>query len=304
MNFSALKKSRGKGFDKLRENTAQALSGKQENRSDDRFWSPTVDKAGNGYAVLRFLPSKDCDIPYVQQWSHGFKGPTGQWYIELSRTTLGEEDPVAEYNSKLWNSGEEDEARKQKRRLHYIANVLVVKDQGNPDNEGKVFLYKFGKKIFEKLNAAMNPEFEDEEAMNPFDMWEGAPFRLKIRKVEGYRNYDKSDFGEPEPIFEDDDELEALYNKTYNVEELNDPKNFKSYDELKARMERVLGLGVSRKVEEDESPFKDDDEVEEAPKQKSKPPTKTKAKKAPAEPSDDEDEDIDALMAELEGADD
>jgi len=187
------------------------------------------------------------DLPWVRYWDHGFKGPTGMWYIENSLTSIGQTDPVGELNSRLWNSGiesDKDRARDQKRRLHYVVNALVVSDPSNPDNEGKVFLYKFGKKIFDKIMDVMQPSFADEQAVNPFDFWEGADFKLKIRQVEGYRNYDKSEFASPSPLSDDDSELEAIYGKLNSLTEFTDPKNYKSYDELKAKLMRVLGEEV------------------------------------------------------------
>jgi hypothetical protein len=218
---------------------------------EDNFWKPEVDKAGNGYAVIRFLPQPSVDgddaLPWAKVFNHGFQGPGG-WYIENSLTTLGQKDPVSEYNSQLWNSGIEankEIARKQKRRLSYIANIYVVEDSKNPQNEGKVFLYKFGKKIFDKINEAMNPAFEDEKAINPFDMWAGANFKLKIRKVEGYQNYDKSEFESSSALLDDDEKLEAIWKKEYSLKEFLAPENFKPYDELKARLDKVLGLDGS-----------------------------------------------------------
>lgn len=189
-------------------NAAEKLgSNNKKSNADERFWKPTVDKSQNGSAIIRFLPAPaNEDVPFVRYWDHGFQGPGG-WYIEKSLTTIGQDDPVSEYNSKLWNSGRDEDketARKQKRRLHYISNVLVIKDPGNPDNEGKVFLYEYGKKIFDMINSSMHPEFEDEEAVNPFDLWEGSNFRLRIRQVEGYRNYDKSSFDEPTALSTDE----------------------------------------------------------------------------------------------------
>jgi hypothetical protein len=227
---------------------AEKVNGGGEKKSyqDDRVWKPTVDKAGNGYAVLRFLPAAEGqELPWVRYWDHGFKGPTGLWYIENSLTSIGQPDPVGELNSRLWNSGiesDKDKARDQKRRLHYVANVLVVSDPSNPDNEGKVFLYKFGKKIFDKIMDLMQPSFADEKAVNPFDFWEGADFKLKIRNVEGYRNYDKSEFGSPEALYgADEPKLEQVYNNLHNLSEFTDPKNYKTYDELKTKLSRVLG---------------------------------------------------------------
>lgn len=244
-SFAALKSNRKSSLEALISETTKASAGPGEARPDDNLWKPEVDKAGNGYAVIRFLPAPEGeDLPWVRMFNHGFQGPGG-WYIENSLTTLNKKDPVSEYNSMLWNSGIEsnkDQVRKQKRRLNYYANILVVKDPANPANEGKVFLYKFGKKIFDKLNEAMNPEFEDESPMNPFDMWEGADFKLKIRNVEGYRNYDKSEFDSPSAISDNDEDLERIWKSEYSLQELVDPKNFKSYEELKAKMNRVLGL--------------------------------------------------------------
>jgi hypothetical protein len=213
------------------------------------MWYPNVDKAGNGYAVIRFLPPPQGeDMPFVRLFEHGFKGPTGSWYIENSLTTIGKQDPVGELNSQLWNSGldsDKEVARAQKRKLNFISNVYIIKDEQNPENEGKVVLYKYGKKIFDKLNEAMNPEFADEEAMNPFDLWAGANFKLKIRNVEGYRNYDKSEFAKAGPLSDDDSEMEKIWKKTYPLQDFIDPKNFKTYDELKAKLNKVLGTDNS-----------------------------------------------------------
>ncbi len=244
MDFSKLKSLSGKKSLEQLTNSVSKLNGGEGRSSDDRFWTPTVDKAGNGYAVIRFLPAPAGeDDPFVRVFDHGFQGPGG-WYIENSLTTIGKEDPVSEYNSKLWNSGSETNkeiARKQKRRLHYISNIFVVTDSGNPANEGKVFLFKYGKKIFDKLNEAMTPQFADEEAVNPFDLWSGANFKLKIRNVENFRNYDKSEFDKSKPLHSDDDVLESIWKKEYSLQEFLDPKNFKSYEELKAKLTRVLG---------------------------------------------------------------
>ena len=246
--FAELRKSRAKDLEKLTEkvNKLNDKSSEKKSYEDDRFWKPVVDKAGNGMAVIRFLPAAEGeDMPWVQLFSHSFQGPTGQWYIENSLTTLNKKDPVSEYNTQLWNSGieaDKETARKQKRKLQYISNVYVVKDPSNPDNEGKVFLFKFGKKIFDKLNDLMNPEFEDETPVNPFDLWEGANFKLKIRKVEGYQNYDKSEFDSPAALSEDDDELERIWKAQHKLSEFISESNFKSYDELKAKLNKVLNL--------------------------------------------------------------
>ena len=241
---------RSSNLDKLSK-AIEKLNTAESPTKEDNFWKPEVDKAGNGYAVIRFLPQPSVDgddaLPWAKVFNHGFQGPGG-WYIENSLTTLGQKDPVSEYNSQLWNSGIEankEVARKQKRRLSYIANIYVVEDSKNPQNEGKVFLYKFGKKIFDKITEAMNPAFEDEKAVNPFDLWVGANFKLKIRKVEGYQNYDKSEFESPSPLLSDDEKLEAIWKKEYSLKEFLAPENFKSYDELKARLDKVLGLDGS-----------------------------------------------------------
>ena len=214
--------------------------------SDDRYWRPELDKSGNGYAVVRFLPAPEGeDLPWARIWNHGFQGPGG-WYIENSLTTLGQKDPVSEHNSTLWNSGIEankEVARKQKRRLNYTANVYVLKDPAHPENEGTIKLYRFGKKIFDKINDLMNPEFEDESPVNPFDLWAGANFKMKIRKVEGYSNYDKSEFEASSALLEDDDKMEEIWKSENSLKELVSEDKFKTFDELKTKLERVLGLG-------------------------------------------------------------
>ena len=212
--------------------------------ADERLWKPEMDKTGNGYAVIRFLPAPNGeDLPWVKMYSHAFQGPGG-WYIENSLTTNGGKDPVSEYNRELWNSGNEadkDTVRKQKRKLSYYANIYVVQDKANPGNEGKVFLYKFGKKIFDKIMEAMQPEFEDETPINPFDFWQGANFKLKLKKVAGYWNYDSSEFDRPSPLLDDDDALEALWKKQYSLSALTAPDQFKTYEQLETRLKMVLG---------------------------------------------------------------
>ena len=248
MSLENLKSMRGSSIDKLVQ-AAEAVSTKAETKSydDDRFWKPTRDKAGNGYAVVRFLPAKEGeDLPWVRYWDHGFKGPTGLWYIENSLTSIGQDDPVSESNSVLWNSGRDEDkalARERKRRLHYISNVLVVSDPENPQNEGKVFLYQFGKKIFDKIMDVMQPQFADEQPVNPYDFWEGADFKIKIRKVEGWVNYDKSEFSKPAALFEGDEaRLTEVYDKLYSLQDFLKPENYKTYDELKMKLNRVLGV--------------------------------------------------------------
>ena len=258
MSLASLKK-KSSSIDKLTKELGKLKGGTSS--KDDRFWQPEVDKAGNGYAVIRFLDAPFVDgedaMPWVQVFNHGFQGPGG-WLIENCLTSINKQCPVCEHNSSLWNSGIEsnkDIVRKQKRKLTYIANVLVVKDAADPSNEGKVFLYKFGKKIFDKVQAMLEPEFEDETAINPFNFWEGANLKLKIRKVEGYRNYDKSEFDSPSPVSEDDAEIERLWKASHSLKGFLDPKEFMPYDEMKAKLNRVLGLAgaakPTRTVEED-----------------------------------------------------
>jgi hypothetical protein len=244
MSFSDLKKqsSLGSLTQKLVKEVEKQNGG--GGGQDDRLWKPEMDKTGNGYAVIRFLPAPDGeDLPWVKLFSHAFQGPGG-WYIENSLTTIGGKDPIGELNRELWNSGSEsdkDIARKQKRKLSFYANIYVVQDKANPQNEGKVFLYKFGKKIFDKIMEAMQPEFEDETAINPFDFWQGANFKLKLKKVAGYWNYDASEFASPSPLLDDDDAMEAIWKKQYSLTAHVAPDQFKSYDELKKRLDYVLG---------------------------------------------------------------
>ena len=223
---------------------------------DDRLWKLEVDKGGNGYAVIRFLPAPNGeDLPFVKLYSHAFQGPGG-WFIENSLTTLGQKDPVSEYNSLLWNNGTDagkDAARKQKRKLTYISNIYVVKDPANPQNEGQVMLYKYGKKIFDKLTAAMQPEFEDEEAIDPFDFWQGANFKLKAKNVAGYRNYDSSEFAAQSALLDDDDAMEGIWKKQFSLEEFVAPDQFKSYDELKTRLDYVLGNKGTTRFQDQET---------------------------------------------------
>ena len=248
MSLASLK--RKNNLDSLLD-AAQKENAPQEKKSyvDERLWRPQLDKSGNGYAVIRFLPPCDGEnLPWAKLWSHAFQGPTGQWYIENSLPTLSQKDPVSEHNTRLWNSGVESDkeiARKQKRKLQYYSNIYVVSDTKNPDNEGKVFLYRFGKKIFDKLMEAMQPAFEDETPINPFDFWTGANFKLKIRKVDGYWNYDKSEFDNVSTLSDDDDELEKVYKSQYSLDEFTAPTNFKSYDELKTRLDMVLSGTVA-----------------------------------------------------------
>ena len=248
MSLDTLKKS--SSLDKLL-NAVKEDSAPQDKKSykDDRLWKPVLDKAGNGYAVIRFLPAVDGeDLPWAKVWNHAFQGPTGQWYIENSLTTISQKDPVSEHNTRLWNTGLESDkeiARKQKRKLQYFSNIYVVSDSKHPENDGKVFLYRYGKKIFDKVMEAMQPAFEDEKAINPFDFWEGANFKLKVRKVDGFWNYDKSEFADVSPLLKDDDAIEEVWKRQYPLAEHTAATNFKSYDELKTRLDTVLSGTVS-----------------------------------------------------------
>jgi len=242
-SISALKRSKSNLDTLVSELAKVAEPQKQQSYQDDRFWKPELDKSGNGYAVFRFLPAvQDEDLPWARLWSHAFQGPGG-WLIENSLTTLNKKCPISEANSLLWNSGVEadkDIARKRKRKLSYYANILIVSDSKHPENEGQVKLYRFGKKIFDKITEAMKPDFEDETPINPFDFWEGANFKLKIRKVDGYWNYDKSEFDSPSAVFDNDEAIEELWNKQFPLKPFLAPENFKSYDELKAKLDKVL----------------------------------------------------------------
>lgn len=301
MNFSNLKKQ-SKSFDKLLKEVEKIQNPTYErDDSTDNYWRPTPDKAGNALAVIRFLPGPAVDgedaLPWIQYWDHGFQNKvTGKWYIEKSLTTLGpgHKDPVSEYNTQLWNTGSYDDqsperkqARDQKRRLHYVSNIKVISDPKNPENEGKVFLFKYGKKIFDKLTKMMNPDLESEKAINPFDLWQGANFKLKMTRQSGFPNYDESTFLAPAPLSEDDGELESTWKSEYSLKEIIDPKNFKTYDELKRRLEDVLGnesnaapraSAPARAVVEDDAPV--------APVAKKAPA------KAPVVDDEDDDEDL------------
>ena len=264
-SFANLKKRRTTDLEKL-QSEIEKINKPQTNfsRDDDRFWKAELDKSGSGYAVIRFLPALDDDkTAFVRVFNHGFQGPGG-WYIENSLTTIGQKDPLSEYNSVLWNSGIEankEIARKQKRRLTYFSNIYVVEDKANPQNEGKVFLFRFGKKIFDKISSMSNPEFEDETEVDVFNLWDGANFKLKIRKVDGFSNYDKSEFMTSAPLSEDESEMERVFGEQHDLEEFIDQKSFKTYDELKTRLDTVLGniqtaaMTAPTSVENDVAPF-------------------------------------------------
>ena len=283
MSLSALKKASASNFDTLN-SKINALMNPTRQDNDERFWQPTVDKAGNGYAVIRFLPPPELDeIPFARVWDHGFKGPGG-WYIENSLTTIDKPDPVTEYNNHLWETG--GKAGKDfvsgtqghpgsKRRLHFYSNVLVLEDPAKPENVGKVFLYRYGKKIFDKANNMMNPKFPNQPKVNPFDLWTGANFNMRIQKVEGQRNYDESTFDKSTPVADNDPNIEAIWKQTYSLKEFVDPENFKTYDELKAKLDRALGEGYTgraKTVEEAEAAPQSFPKTKATPGQEKSPP--------------------------------
>ena len=259
MGFSDLKKSSSLGnLTAKLVKEVEKQNGGGGGGADDRLWKPEMDKGGTGSAVIRFLPAPDGeDLPWVKVFSHAFQGPGG-WYIENSLTTIGKQDPIGELNRELWNSGndaDKETVRKQKRKLSFYANIYVVKDPANPQNEGHVFLYKFGKKIFDKIMEAMQPEFDDETPINPFDFWQGANFNLRLKKVAGYWNYDSSSFGKPGALLDDDDALEAIWKKEHSLAAFTAPENFKSYDDLKKRLDAVLGKKNTRPAVSDETEY-------------------------------------------------
>jgi len=277
MSFSKMKKSAG-STNNLMDELSKIASTSKKDYTDDRFWKPSRDKSDNGYAVIRFLPPVNGeDVPWVRVFNHGFKGKGG-WLIDNCPTTIGKKCPICEANGELWNSGNEadkDVARNRKRRLSYIANIMVVSDSKNPENEGKVFLYKFGKKIFDKIQEVIQPEFEDEDPINPFDLWKGANFKLKIRKVGGFVNYDKSEFDSVSPLLDgDDDALETLWNSQYKLQEFVGADQFKSYNDLSERMSKVIGGGVSGRVAQSADDIADSDDDASTVSQRPAPSTK------------------------------
>ena len=291
MSFASLKKaaSAGSTLSKLTQEI-EKLNQPQTTGADERLWKPELDKSGNGYAVIRFLPAPDGeDMPWAKIWSHSFKGPGGQWYIENSLTTIGKDDPVGELNRELWNSGRESDkatARTQKRKLSYYSNIYVVSDPAHPENEGRVFLYRYGKKIFDKLVEAMQPAFADETPLDPFNLWKGADFKVKIRKVDGYWNYDKSEFAAPATLGKlDDTELEEIWKKSYSLSEFEAPKNFKSYEQLKSRLNLVLGKSTPRTA-----PVVDESEEEVVPANWGKEVNDFREKASAAAPSTNEED--------------
>lgn len=275
-------------FNKIKESLDKINSKFQ--KDDDTFWRPEVDKAGDGYAEIRFLPTPPQDgdegVPFVKLLSYSFQGPTGQWYIENSPKTLDNNafDPVAEANARAWKEGEagQAEARGRTMRKQFVANVYIVDDGANPENNGKVFRWRFPKKIMDKIDQAMNPKFKGDEPLNPFDLLEGANFKIRIKTVESgqnsYLNYDDSSFKNPAPLFKNDEKLNEIWQQSHSLLELVSPDKFKSEAELRERFASVMGLSVSEKEPEpvkktepklsekidDEIPFvgNDNDDVE------------------------------------------
>ena len=295
MSFDNLKRNRAADFDKLNSEISKLNSKNFNNDKDDRYWTLTRDKSGNGYAIIRFLPKPDGEVsPFVKIWSHSFKD-VGGWYIEKSLCTIDKPDPVMEENGRLWNSGVESNkeiAGKRKRKLKFHSNIYVVSDPANPENEGKVFLYEYGKKVFDKINDAMNPAFPDDPKINPFDMWEGANFKLRVRTVDDWPNYDKCEFEDPSQLA-DDDKLREIYENLNSLQELLDPKHYKSYDDLKKRFDKVVGAGSNMSTTESSST---EELLEKLNSQKSEAPKHEEVeqpKQNEAKPTSDDDDDDD-----------
>jgi hypothetical protein len=297
MDINTLRKQRQSSFSKLSAEFEKTVNPQSESKSykDDRFWKPEPDKAGNASATIRFLNTTDGDeLPWVKIFTHGFQGPTGKWYIENSLTTIGENDPVGELNMRLWNSGsdaDKETARKQKRKLSYVANVLIISDPKHPENEGQIKLFKFGKKIFDKIMDKARPTFDDEEPVNVFDYWEGADFKLKMIKVEGYPNYDKSTFAASAPVAKSDEDILDIAKRQHQLREFNDRKNFKTYEELARKLVSVLDGSSSQT--KSAAHLADDSAEEEVPRQVAvdKKPAVKIAKATASEKSDLDDDD-------------
>ena len=297
-DFASFKKQSRSTLNNLAKELDKISKGGENSYKDDRFWQPEVDKTGNGYAVIRFLPAPPKeDLPWIRVFSHGFQSKGG-WYIENCPTTIGGKCPVCEANNELWNSGIEDDkaiARDRKRKLSYISNIMVVDDPANPANNGKVFLFRYGKKIFDKINDKMNPQYKDEDAINPFDFWQGANFKLKIRNVEGYRNYDKSEFSASSPLLEGEDaELESLWRTQHSLQEFVQPSEFKSYQELKVKLQSVLNGSSSPKAEDMELAEEETPQQKFTPKFRAEEPKPVGRQQKPkAEVEEDEEDALD-----------
>ena len=256
MTFADLKRKSQTNFQFLQKELEKSSTAKAG--ADERLWRPELDATGNGYAVIRFLPAPDGEsLPWAKLYAHAFQGPGG-WFIENSLTTLGQNDPVSAANNQLWNSGVEsdkDIARQRKRKLSYYSNIYVVSDPKHPENEGKVFLYKYGKKIHDKILAAMQPEFQDETPINVFDFWEGANFKLKIKTVAGFWNYDSSEFTAPAALSTDDEEMETIWKQAYSLEAFTAPDQFKTYEQLQQRLNAVLNTAPAVRQEQAEEEY-------------------------------------------------
>ena len=301
MNFSDYLANRSKAMENITESLQKEVN-RESSKGDDRIWKAQMGSDNTGYAVVRFLPGTDVNkTPWIKMFDHGFQGPTGKWYIENSLTAIGQKDPVSEYNSKLWNNGTEDgkeQARKQKRRTAYYANVLVIKDPANPAAEGQVKIFKFGQKIYDKVMAAMKPEFADEDPINPFDLFEGANFRIKIKMVAGYWNYDSSDFERPGPLSEDNEKLEKIFNAQHDIHEFHAPENFKSYEDLQKRLNEVLELNSSRQEPQSNSSSDQKGEFDEYFKKDEAAPQIPNAESTSSDTSADDD-DLEAYFKNL-----
>ena len=310
MNIEQLRKLRNTDFAKISSEFEKIVNPEAKGYGDNRFWKMEVDKAGNGTATIRFLTrtvkiidGKDVvdELPWTRVFNHGFQGPTGRWFIEDCPTTIGQPCPACEQNGVLWNSGieaDKEVARKQKRKLSYVANVYIVSDPKHPENEGKVFLFKFGKKIFDKIMDKARPTFEDEDPVNVFDLWTGADFKLRQRKVEGYPNYDQSVFLEPSPIAESEEEILAIVNQQYLLKDFTDPSKFKSYDELSKKLETVLNGKASNPVRD---AVEDEDDIPQVRQERpvaseSKKVSNTKVSVARSEPDLSGDDDDDTMQ--------
>lgn len=272
MNFKDFKKNKGNFLETLNQKIKESNTTFEP---DARYFQVTKDKAGNGVALVRFLPGKD--TPWVRYWSHSFEY-NGGWYIENSRTSLKEDDPVSEYNKLLWDSGKEEYKEfvslkpGTKRKLNYVSNIYVIEDPANPENNGKVFLYQYGAKIYDKIKALMQPSIKTLPPVNPFNPFDGANLQIIIKKVAGYPNYDDTKFIQEGSKLGNDDEIEKIYNQQYDLEDILKESNFKPYEKLKARLIKVLGKNAPL-MEEYLSNF---GEVVETKKESTTPPPQKK----------------------------
>lgn len=284
---------RGSNLQKVKEALDKMNKG-GDSYKDGRMWTPTQDDAGNALAVIRFLPSLKADqLPWVKVYTHGFQGSTGRWYIEKCLTTIGADDPVCNYTRKLWNRGDDEGkelARKYKRKLSYYSNVLVVNDPKHPENEGKVFLFRYGAKIFAKITSMMMPELDSDPSVDVFDPDVGANFRLRVKRVAGYANYDDSAFQAPSPISKDDKVLDGILSAAYDLGEFLKPESYKSFDELDAKFHDVLQVEGKPETATREATWdKPEAETWDEPKAKSVRAPRAESKPAPEPVMDDDD---------------